>query len=534
MKTSILKSLFRHLGLCLAVAYAALLPQFYLVYEAGNRFSLDWSPTIRASILASIALLAAAYGALYGGAKLVGGWVDRWLHRAASREVLKLLAIWFMAAVAFRSAMAIIYATRPATDLLARLVDSGAAKILGYVVLPVGSLVWCRERFRKIVLGAYCVLGAMFVLFVVQSFVWKHDVAGGRSANFQIEEGAKTGTGGLYIFMFDGWGYDPTFGNPEFSLTHMPHLSALLEQATLFREAYSPGIETWVSMPRFIFQTDERADDYSYAELRDMLFNRSDFSFLTSIFDLSDRPYKFIGQSAINYWNLLGNRVDYVQPFYEKNAGYFLRERVAGLLGSQLAFLRKIGIRMEARSLNDDSMNESWYQQQLRIRPVLNDVLPRLPSNTFAFIHMLLPHRPYGFHRDGTPRIPPSMVDPDGSYYLDNVYAADAVIGDIVKILKERGIYDSSLIVLTADHGVRPEDAALWERLDVETFIAEKHVPLIVKYPGQRRRAENGDRVTTAQLHPLFADFLNAPEKVAQWTARQDAGEGAANLYGRE
>lgn len=526
--------LFRDVGLCLALAYVALLPQFYLVYDKGNRFSLDWSPTVRTSILLAIGLLAVAYGVLYAVARLAGSLADRRLRRPASREAIRFLAIWIMTALALRSAMAIIYATRPATDFLARMVDSDWVKILGYVALPIGLLIGCRERYAKTVLGGYRILGAMFVLFVAQSFVWKHDVASGSSGNLQIKEGAKDGSGGLYILMFDGWGYDPTFGNPEFSLADMPHLSALLEQATLFHEAYSPGIETWVSMPRFLFQTDERADDYSYAEMRDMLFNRSDFSFLTSIFDLSDRPYKFIGQSAINYWNLLGNRVDYVQPFYEKNAGYFLWERVAGLLGSQLAFLRKIGIRMEARSLNDDSMNDSWYEQQRRIRPVLNDVLPRLPAGTFAFIHMLIPHRPYGFRRDGTPRIPPRMDDPDGSYYLDNVYAADAIIGDVVRILKERGAYDSSLIVLTSDHGERPEDAALWERLDAEPHIPEKHVPLVIKYPNQTRRADVHATLTTAQLHPLFSDFLNDPERVIQWATRQDAGDKQAVPYGRE
>lgn len=62
MKNPISRSFFRDMGLCLAVAYVALLPQFYLVYDKGNRFSLDWSKTVRASILISIALLAAAYG----------------------------------------------------------------------------------------------------------------------------------------------------------------------------------------------------------------------------------------------------------------------------------------------------------------------------------------------------------------------------------------------------------------------------------------------------------------------------------------
>ena len=87
---------------------------------------------------------------------------------------------------------------------------------------------------------------------------------------------------------------------------------------------------------------------------------------------------------------------------------------------------------------------------------------------------------------------------------------------------------------MTSDHGMRPEGAELWERLDAETYNSEKHVPLIVKYPGQRCRADGDAPLTAAQLHPLFSDFLNDPEKVAQWAASQDAGDGTAVLYERE
>ncbi|MGD9781909.1 MAG: sulfatase-like hydrolase/transferase [Kiritimatiellia bacterium] len=533
MKKRIFINTLSDMGLCLAVAYVALLPQFYLVYEKGNRFSLDWSPTVRASILISIALLAAAYWMLYAGAKLLAIVADRWQRRVPGRAAIRAVAAWIMTAVAFRSAMAIVYATRPGADALARMIDSDLIKILCYAVLPAGLLICCRKRYEKTILGAYRVFGVMFALFVVQTFVWKHDAGGKAAANLRAAGSSTEGAGGLYILIFDEWGYDPTFGNPAFSLTHMPHLSALLEQATLFRDAYSPGIETWVSIPRFLFQTDERADDYSYHELREMLFSRSDFSHLKSIFDLSDRPYKFIGQSAINYASILGNRVDYIQPFYANYAQYFLKERVAGLLGSQLAFLRKAGLAIEARSVDRLSMEESWRQQQLRIRPVLNDVLPRLPSGTFAFIHMLQPHLPYGFARDGTPRAVPRMDDPDGTYYLDNVYATDAVIGDVVRILKERGEYDSSLIVITSDHGLRLA-GGVWDELDAQAHAPEKHVPLIVKYPNQRRGAEVHATTGTAQLHPLFSDFLNDPDRVAEWTSRQDAGDGPAEPYGAE
>lgn len=523
----------RELGLCLAVAYVALLPQFYLVYDKGNRFSLDWSPTVRASILISIFLLAAAYWILYAGAKALAGAADRWSRRAAVRKAVRAAAAWIMTAVAFRSAMAIVYATRPGPDALARAVDSGLVKFLCYAALPAGLLVCCRKRYEKAIAGLYCVFGVMFVLFVVQAFAWKHDAAGGAAAGPRGAGAGTEGTGGLYVLMFDEWGYDPTFGNSAFSLTNMPHLSAMLDHATLFRNAYSPGIETWVSIPRFLFQTDERADDYAYDELREMLFSRSDFSHLKSIFDLSDCPYKFVGQSAINYASILGNRVDYIQPFYANYAQYFLKERVAGLLGSQLAFLRKVGVSIEARSLDRLSMEESWRQQQLRIRPVLNDVLPRLPSGTFAFIHMLQPHLPYGFMRDGTPRATPRMDDPDGTYYRDNVYATDAIIGDVVRILKARGEYEASLIVITSDHGLRLA-GGVWDELDAQAHAPEKHVPLIVKYPNQRRGAEVRETVGTAQLHPLFADFLNDPERVAEWASRQDAGDGPAEPYGAE
>ena len=532
MNKAIFNNALRGTGLCLAVAYVALLPQFYLVYDKGNRFSLDWSPTVRASILISIALLAAAYGILYAGAQWAGGFADRWLRRTAFRPALRFLAIWFMTAVALRSAMAIVYATRPATDALARMVDLELVKFLCYVALPVGLLICCRKRYAKAVLGLYRVLGAMFVLFVVQSFAWKHDAAGGGAAG-PLEGAGTEGTGGLYVLMFDEWGYDPTFGNPAFSLTNMPHLSAMLEHATLFRNAYSPGIETWVSIPRFLFQTDGRAGDYAYDELREMLFSRADFSHLKSIFDLSDRHYSFVGQSAINYASILGNRVDYIQPFYANYAQYFLKERVAGLLGSQLAFLRKVGISIEARSLDRLSMEESWRQQQLRIRPVLNDVLPRLPPGPFAFIHMLQPHLPYGFTRDGTPRAVPRMDDPDGTYYLDNVYAADAIVGDVVRILKARGEYDASLIVITSDHGLRLA-GGVWDELDAQAHAPEKHVPLIVKYPMQTRGTEVQTTTGTAQLHPLFADFLVSPDRVVQWVSRREAEGSAAGSYGGE
>jgi arylsulfatase A-like enzyme len=126
----------------------------------------------------------------------------------------------------------------------------------------------------------------------------------------------------------------------------------------------------------------------------------------------------------------------------------------------------------------------------------------------FAFIHYWDPHQPYNqpepyrtMHRDGIE--PPAKSDGDGNGYIPRwgrldrldqrtrtrialydgeITYVDAALGQLVGLLKRVGIYDETLLVLTADHG---EDMA--EHNDPfshrELYESTVHVPLIVKPP---------------------------------------------------
>ena len=520
--------------LCMTAAYVALLPQFYLVYQIGNRYTLAWSANFRDGILMAISILGMAYVAIYLGMCLGGRVLDRFQRRVSGNRIaldLSILGLWVLAV---RSVMAIAYATQGTSAGVSQFVDSPYSKLMFYLVIPLAWRMFRRNGFKTTVLGLYRILTVLCILFLVQVFSWEKYTTNDTADKISDRSFEDNIPNSLYVFLFDGWSYDHTFGNTNFSLSNMPHLESLLRQSTLFRNAYSPGVLTSVSIPRFLFQTDKRIFQYSHNELEWGLQNR-DFlpKNLHSVFDLSDQHFKHISGTYLFYPGFMGNSVDSIIPFYELATRYTVAERVEQYLFSQITFIRKLGLNLECPI---QSFEWSGREYQARIRPVLGNILPRLPHRNISFFHMCVPHGPFVFNRDWSLR----EVPEDGWFttnelsYLENVYAADAVIGDIVSILRERGDFDSSMIVILSDHSWKKSEEEFPSTLDPEPYISEKHVPLIIKYPRQIRSGEVNEPVFTAELHPLMNDYLNAPEKMAQWVDRWNSGDESNGLYSPE
>ena len=166
-----------------------------------------------------------------------------------------------------------------------------------------------------------------------------------------------------------------------------------------------------------------------------------------------------------------------------------MKERVSTLLYSQVGFLRKLGLATSFIAHSSFEL-QGWefiaMENQSRIRPVLNEILPRLPYRNVAFFHMYLPHPPYLFNRDWSPHEPLIFGDPgDPHLYLENIYAMDAVLGDIIKILKERGDYDSSMIVLLSDHSWKFQYSGTWEELDIPAYLPRSMFRSLSNIPGR-------------------------------------------------
>ena len=149
------------------------------------------------------------------------------------------------------------------------------------------------------------------------------------------------------------------------------------------------------------------------------------------------------------------------------------------------------------------------------------------PSSTPAlnFKHVLLPHVPWQYLPDGhgyarsATRLPglvraeaaddPFLVRQQYQRHLLQVGFTDRLLGRLIARLRETGLWDRALVVVTADHGVSfrvgQEDRRAVTPENVEDIAP---VPLFVKAPGQRTGRVSTSPVETIDILPTIADEL--------------------------
>ncbi len=159
-----------------------------------------------------------------------------------------------------------------------------------------------------------------------------------------------------------------------------------------------------------------------------------------------------------------------------------------------------------------------WERTTARV-----DSSPRRP--TFTFLHVLLPHEPWVRLPSGQeyaaagPVMPGLEGDTWGSdallaqqsqqRFLLQVGYVDRLLGRLVKKLKDRGMYDRSMLVVTADHGVSFQAGHPRRAITEETLGDIAPVPLFVKLPGQRSGHTDDRMARTVDIVPTIADQLN-------------------------
>ncbi|MCE2515090.1 MAG: sulfatase-like hydrolase/transferase [Acidobacteria bacterium] len=146
------------------------------------------------------------------------------------------------------------------------------------------------------------------------------------------------------------------------------------------------------------------------------------------------------------------------------------------------------------------------------------------------FLHTLLPHMPYQYVPSGRryrardyqrwreggellflksdPWLPVALQQ----RHLLQVEVADRFIGHLVDRLREQGVYDESLIVVTADHGASFLHGSRRREIsgDGENAADIILVPLIVKLPHQAAGAISDRNVETVDVVSTIADALSA------------------------
>jgi len=186
----------------------------------------------------------------------------------------------------------------------------------------------------------------------------------------------------------------------------------------------------------------------------------------------------------------------------------------------------------------------------------LLDAYPQEPF--YLYIHNVEPHTPHGFaplHTDGFRDIPKprrqeikkqyesyrsltridfyennplgttdntdqqllriaALTDMKSDYielYDAAVRQADMRVGEVIDVLKKRGVWDKTLFVLVADHGEEMNEHGGWLH-DQSVYEELIHVPLIIRFPQAEFGGRRVDRVVSLiDVMPTIFEHLEKP-----------------------
>ena len=108
------------------------------------------------------------------------------------------------------------------------------------------------------------------------------------------------------------------------------------------------------------------------------------------------------------------------------------------------------------------------------------------------------------------------LVNQGWQRYLLQVRFADLCLGRILDRLEEAGLFDESMIVVTADHGFAFRARCSRRDPQGETLSDLIPVPLFIKYPHQTKSMISDRNVETIDILPTIADVLGVP-KDSNW-----------------
>ncbi|MGA4728624.1 sulfatase-like hydrolase/transferase [Micromonospora taraxaci] len=189
-----------------------------------------------------------------------------------------------------------------------------------------------------------------------------------------------------------------------------------------------------------------------------------------------------------------------------------------------------------------DSLDDN---QPARFTSFLAGLKPT-PRPTLHFLHLLMPHSPWAYLPSGARYDAPEDLPNDGAGWVDlarqrhlaQLGYTDRLLGETLRTLRASGLYDQSLLVVTADHGVSFRPGAQGRGMDAIKAAAGEvaWVPMFVKEPRQQTGRVDDRNWEHVDLLPTVADEANIrlPWRVDGRSARQaPRTDGTKHFYDR-
>ncbi len=141
----------------------------------------------------------------------------------------------------------------------------------------------------------------------------------------------------------------------------------------------------------------------------------------------------------------------------------------------------------------------------------------------FGFMHILLPHNPYQKlpsgtvynYRPGVPKAENKRWATDELVVLHSyrrsllqLQYVDSLLGRLIAQLKKIGQYDSTLLVITSDHGASYRPGKFHRAISDENLADVMSVPLLIKLPEQRTGRIDDRYVQSIDVLPTILEAL--------------------------
>jgi arylsulfatase A-like enzyme len=306
-----------------------------------------------------------------------------------------------------------------------------------------------------------------------------------------------------------------------------PTLDNLATEGILFSQAISTGTSTPISFPGILAST------YPQYRLEDHRWLPKDKLLISEI--LKREGYK---TAAFHSTPFLSSYYSYdhgFDVFYD--SFIFEHAKISEKMMGKRYELYKVAA-LKAKFLF--SMLTSSGTPYKKAEPINRRAIQWLKSNTdnfFLWLHYMDTHPPYLppkkylpkqiISRFGAKKVTRKMIlsrekitDEELKslmhLYESSIRYVDQEISSFLNKLKKMGIYDSTFIIVTADHGeeFREHGKIGHGRPRQKPYEELIHVPLIVRGPGLHRRIISDQVVSLLDIPPMILDLLDIPEEI--------------------
>ena len=297
-----------------------------------------------------------------------------------------------------------------------------------------------------------------------------------------------------------------------------PHICSLADRGALFERAYSNA--PWTLPSVVSMMSGNPSSQYALpvgTKKQALAFRIPDQEVLLAE-ALGERGY----DRASMLENPLAGDSNTRQGFSAKPPAARLAPGVDPRLGFDVSIRRNRKLELELRYLLGSPQRpffmlhwfndpHAWYSPPPKHMEALRADAAKLPRPLDYYLHLGHPHHPKKGElnlRRVLPELSAAELQFLRRLYLAEVESVDERVGYLLKALELSGRLDSTLVVLTADHGEGFGEHGSY--LHGETFYGELlHVPLLIAGPGVTPGLRIDTPVSHVDLMPTLADLLD-------------------------